>query len=510
LSEDQRDVVTFLKDPSSYGLGVDRVEVIETHASLVFIAGGRAFKLKRAVAYPYLDFSTADLRRRGCEVELVLNRRTAPALYEEVRGLFRGADGAVGFSPNGEAVDWVVVMRRFDQALLFDALAGTGALDRHIMDQLADQIAQFHASAEQTFDNGGAAEMAELAKVQYRCLSAPSRAGFSPDRVENILKKWQERVAVLAELLDRRHAAGKVRHCHGDLHLRNICLLDGKPTLFDCLEFDEALASIDALYDLAFLLMDLEHRGLGHFANRVFNRYLDRSDEDEGLAAMPFFLSLRAAIRAHVTATALERAAGAGEKMACDARRYLALAERFLQPQPGRLVAIGGLSGAGKSTLAAGLAPDLGLRPGARVLRSDVTRKLLRGVDPEERLPAGAYTRERSASVYDALRRKAAVGLAAGYTVVIDAVALTAEERNSFAEVARAAAVPFSGLWLEAGPEAMANRIRGRVRDASDASPEILAEQLRHDTGKIDWVRIDASGGADDCLAAARRYLAAG
>jgi hypothetical protein len=144
------------------------------------------------------------------------------------------------------------------------------------------------------------------------------------------------------------------------------------------------------------------------------------------------------------------------------------------------------------------------------VLRSDVTRKLLLGVDPEERLPSTAYSRETSARVYDALCRKAAMGLAAGYTVVIDAVAVTAEERNSFAEVARAATVPFSGLWLEAGPEAMANRIRGRVRDASDASPEILAEQLRHDTGEIDWVRIDAGGRPEDCLAAAQRAVAAG
>ncbi|HEX4615826.1 MAG TPA: AAA family ATPase [Stellaceae bacterium] len=512
MSEDQQDVVAFLGDPSPYGPGVDRVEVIETHASFVFIAGDRVFKLKRAVRYPYLDFSTADLRRRACEAELVLNRRTAPALYEEVRGLFRGADGAVSFAPNGEALDWVVVMRRFDQDLLFDALAEKGGLDRHIMDQLADHIAKFHASAERRFDHGGSAEMAGLAEVQYRCLAAQSRGGFSSHRVESILKKWHEPVAVLAELLDRRREAGKVRHCHGDLHLRNICLLDGKPTLFDCLEFDEALASIDVLYDLAFLLMDLEHRGLGHFANRVFNRYLDRSGEDDGLAAVPFFLSLRAAIRAHVTATSLEHAAGvaASAKMACDAGRYLDLAERFLQPQPCRLVAIGGLSGSGKSTLAEGLAPELGLRPGARVLRSDVTRKLLLGVDPEERLPATAYTREISARVYDALRRKAATGLAAGYTVVIDAVALKAAERNSFAEVARAAAVPFSGLWLEARPEAMADRIRGRVRDASDASPEILTEQLRHETGEIDWVRIDAGGLAEHCLANALHALAAG
>jgi len=354
--------------------------------------------------------------------------------------------------------------------------------------------------------------MAELAEVQYRCLAAPSQAGFSQDRVHEILEEWQRRVAGLAELLDRRRAAGKVRHCHGDLHLRNICLIDGKPTLFDCLEFDEALASIDVLYDLAFLLMDLEHRGLGYFANRVLNRYLDRSEEDDGLAAMPFFLSLRAAIRAHVTATALDQAApgGANAKMADDARRYLDLSERFLEPQPCRLIAIGGLSGSGKSTLAAGLAPELGPRPGARVLRSDVIRKLLLGVDPEERLPATAYTRETSRGVYDALCRKAAARLAAGYTVIIDAVALTPEERSSFAEVACAAGVPFSGLWLEAEPEAMADRIRGRIRDASDASPEILAEQLRRDPGKIDWARIDAGSGPEDCLAEARRALARG
>ncbi|MBV9375890.1 MAG: phosphotransferase, partial [Alphaproteobacteria bacterium] len=309
MSNDQREVIAFLKDPSSYGPEVGRVDVVETHASLVFMAGEHVFKLKRAVKYRYLDFSTADLRRRACEAELALNRRTAPALYEEVRGLFREGDGAVGFEPSGEALDWVVVMQRFDQALLFDALVGAGGLDQPVMDQLADHIARFHASAERHFDRGGAAEMARLAEVQYRCLAAPSRARFSAHRAQGIHEKWQALVAALAELLGRRRAAGKVRHCHGDLHLRNICLLDNKPTLFDCLEFDEGLASIDVLYDLAFLLMDLEHRGFGHFANSMLNRYLDRTEEDDGLAAMPLFLSLRAAIRAHVTATAMERAA---------------------------------------------------------------------------------------------------------------------------------------------------------------------------------------------------------
>jgi hypothetical protein len=377
------------------------------------------------------------------------------------------------------------------------------------MDELADHIAGFHAAAERRPDRGGAAEMADLADMQHRCLAAARHAGFVSEAVDGILEKWGERLMALRELLDRRRSTGKVRHCHGDLHLRNICLFEGKPTLFDCLEFDEALASIDVLYDLAFLLMDLEYRGLGDLANRVLNRYLDRSEEDDGLAAMPLFLSLRAGIRAHVVATALERATdpSARTEMAADARRYLELAHQLLRPQPRRLIAIGGVSGTGKSTLAAGLAAELGLRPGARVLRSDVTRKLLSGVAPEARLPATTYTREMSRRVYDALRRKAATGLAAGYTVIIDAVALKPDERSSFAELARTDGVPFLGLWLEGKAETMANRIRARRGDASDATTEVLAEQLRHEPGPIGWVRINADRGPQDCLAAARRAL---
>lgn len=512
MADDQRDVIEFLKNPSSYGGGIDRVETIETHASLVFIAGDRVYKLKRAVKYPYLDFSTAELRRRACESELALNRRTAPALYLEVRPIIRDAADAIRFGSDGAPVDWVVVMRRFDQALLFDALAKSGGLGARLMDALADHIARFHAAALRRFDAGGAAEMRDIAETQHHCLATARHTGFAPGSVDGILEKWRGELIKIGGLLDRRRAAGKVRLCHGDLHLRNICLFDGQPLLFDCLEFSEALASVDLLYDLAFLVMDLEHRGLAQFANRVCNRYLDRSEEDDGMAAMPLFLSLRAAIRGHVTATAAETAAGttAREEMAAEARGYLDLAHSFLRPAPRRLIAIGGVSGTGKSTLAALLAPEFGLRPGARVLRSDVARKLLLGVDPETRLSPDGYTRETTRRVYETLRRKAALGLAAGYSVIIDAVALMPQERRSFAEIARAAGVPFTGLWLEGRSALMAERIRARRGDASDASPEILAEQLKHDPGSIDWVRISADRRPEDCLAAARHALGAG
>lgn len=493
-------------------MGIDRVERIETHISLIFIAGDRAYKLKRAVRLPYLDFSTAEQRHAACAAELALNRRTAPSLYLNLRRLGRDATGKIGFVDTGPAIDWVVVMKRFDQASLFDALAQKGGLDARLIDALADHIAKFHSIANECPDHGGAAALSGIAETNHRVLATLPGGIFPADRVAAILGKWRQALATAAPLLEARRAAGKVRRCHGDLHLRNICLVDGQPTLFDCLEFSEELASIDILYDLAFLLMDLEHRGLADFANRVLNRYLDRTGEDDGLGAMPLFMSLRAGIRAHVTATALQHPANRDKKaeMAEEARSYLDLAWRCLEPRRCRLVAIGGLSGSGKSTLAAALAPELGRPPGARLLRSDVTRKLALGAAPETRLPAEAYTPEITARVYDALQQKAATVLAGGCTAIIDAVALDPAERRGFAEVARKAGVPFIGLWLDAEPQAMTQRIRDRRGDASDATAEVLASQLKQDPGAIEWSRIDAGGGPDESLAAARRALAAG
>ncbi|MGA8756008.1 MAG: AAA family ATPase, partial [Stellaceae bacterium] len=476
MADDQQDVIAFLSEPSSYRPAIGRVDIIETHASLVFLAGDRAYKLKRAVKYPYLDFSTAELRRRACEAELTLNRRTAPTLYLEVRALTRTSQGRVGFSTAGTVVDWIVVMRRFDQSSLFEALARTGGLNAPLMYELAGHIADFHAVAERRLHYGGAMGLTDIVEGNHHCLMAARHAGFAFERIDELHESSQQQLTAVTVVLERRRAEGKVRHCHGDLHLRNICLLDGKPTLFDCLEFSDALATIDVLYDLAFLLMDLEHRGLTNYANLVLNRYLDLTGEDDGLPAMHLFLSLRAAIRAHVTATAMERVADREAKleMAAEAGRYLELAARSLRPRSCQLIAVGGYSGAGKSTLAAALAPSFG----ARVLRSDVIRKRLCGVALETRLPSSAYTACVSRRVYEAVRLGASTALAAGYSVVIDAVAMKPEERRSFAAVAEAAAVPFLGLWITAPAATMETRLRARLHDASDASPNALAQQL--------------------------------
>ena len=499
MADDQASTIAFLSNPSSYGPGVDNVERHETHISIVFLAGARAYKLKRAVKYPYLDFSTVEQRRQACEAELRLNRRTAPDLYLEVRPIARRPDGAVGWGAEGDAVDWVMVMRRFGQDQLLEAMARADRLAPPLLYALAAHIADFHRRAEPRPGYGGAAAMRAIVAENDACLRACQTAGFSQRQIAELHERSKEWLKRVGSLLDQRRREGKVRRCHGDLHLRNICVLDGKPVLFDCIEFSEEFASIDVLYDLAFLLMDLEHLGDAPSANQVLNRYLDLTDEDDGLAAMPLFFSMRAAIRAHVTASA-------GGKVD-DARRYLDEACAALCPPPVRLIAIGGLSGTGKSTVAAGLAPELGARPGARVLRSDVIRKGLFGLDPESRLPQSAYSPDVTGRVYAALCDGAAAALRAGYCAIIDAVALKEEERQSFAHVARCAGVPFTGLWLESPPDTLLVRVVRRKHDASDATGEVVRRQLLIDPGPLDWQRLDAGRDTKETLAAARVAL---
>jgi uncharacterized protein len=508
-NDDQRAAIAFLSCASSYGAGITEVATISTHASIVFLAGDRAFKLKRAVKYPYLDFSTPALRHQACESELALNRRTAPQLYLALWSINQAPDGSLAFQGAGPAIDWVVVMQRFDQAALFDRLAADRALTAPLMTRLADRIAAFHDGAERTPAHGGSAGIAAVIVINETALAGLTPAIFDPSTTDAVCAMTRDALPEQAQLLERRRVAGKVRHCHGDLHLGNICLIDGEPTLFDCLEFSRELACIDVLYDLAFLLMDLEHRQQRTFANLIFNRYLDRTDQADGIAAVRLFASLRATIRAHVRATAADARQDAAPRQAeiAQARSYLALAGDLLHRVSPRLIAIGGLSGTGKSTLAAALAPAIGGFPGARVLRSDVIRKRMLGVAMEEHCPASGYAKAVTARVYDRMQRHAGDALRAGHCVVLDAVAADPAERAEFAATAAAAGVPFSGLWLEASPDILAARIENRRGDVSDATVEVLRRQLEMDIGRLDWPVLTTGGDLRSGIAAASRLL---
>jgi predicted kinase len=308
----------------------------------------------------------------------------------------------------------------------------------------------------------------------------------------------------LTPLLLDRGRRGCVRRCHGDLHLRNITLLNGVPRLFDAIEFDESIATIDILYDLAFLLMDLWEKRLPAQASLVLNCYLwgspDLRSELEGLATLPLFMSLRAAVRAKVEALRLVEVAH-GPDAAGEDRRYFAYARSLMAVTPPRLVAIGGISGAGKSTIAARIAPHIGRAPGAVHLRSDIERKRMAGVAEHSRLPAEAYARPVTEQVFASLREQAALALAAGQSVVVDAVHRRPEERDLIAKVAATLNVPFAGIWLDAPIDTATERVTARRDDASDATAAIVVRQAAQPTGQISWARIDATGSVDDVVA---------
>lgn len=499
-TSDQDETIAFLK--SAAVLGGD-VRTVTTHISIVLMSGTAAVKLKRAIRLPYVDFSTPKRRLEACENELRLNRRTAPTLYRAVRRITRETDGRLGLDGSGALVDAVVEMTRFDEDTLFDRMALAGRLAPALMARLARSIAAFHATAAIAPGGNGAERMEAVLDINERALALTDI--FEKDDVPRLIAASRAALAVHSERLDARAGAGKVRRCHGDLHLRNVCLVDGEPTLFDCLEFDEELATTDVLYDLAFLLMDLKHRGMGELANLVFNRYLDEmDDEEDGLPLLPFFMAVRATVRAHVTAQAAD---GAASAQAAEARSYLALALALLEPRPMRMVAVGGLSGSGKSTLAAALAPALGPAPGARILASDRIRKRLFGVAAETRLPPEAYRPEISKQVYGELAARAERVLRQGHGVVADAVFDRPADRARIAEVAAQAGIAFQGLWLEASEAQMLRRVADRHGDASDATPEIVKQQLGRPLAAVEWPRLAADGDTEAVRTAAERII---
>ncbi len=496
----QAEVLAFVGDAARLGLAPTDVERIETHGAYIILAGNDAFKLKRAVRLPYMDFSTVEKRRIACQNEIARNQPFAPDIYLAAQPVTRAPDGSLAIDGQGETVDWIVHMRRFPQSQLFSSLARDGRLDILQMDALADVIAAYHAAARQDVSAGGDERFAHVISQLTGAFL------YSSDILElDAVRRFSSRIVSAlnagAQILRARSLRGSVRLCHGDLHLSNIVRLDGRHVLFDAIEFDDSLATIDVLYDLAFPLMDLWQRGLNRHANRLFSSYAAsaiRTDALDGLAVLAMFMAARAAVRAMV---ALDRAnVGATADRATatsEARGYFDLASRLLDSPPPRLIAVGGCSGTGKSTLAAAVAPDIGCAPGALHLRSDVERKRMFGAAPTERLPNLAYTPTASEQVYRRLCQRAEAALKAGQSVVVDAVFLEPHQRRAIEQVARRCAVPFDGVWLEAPQAQLVARVAARTGDASDADEQVILRQLAIRSQVTCWLSVDASPDQD-------------
>lgn len=505
---DQSAVLAFLSDPKAYGRKSSPVR-IDTHGAVVFLAGDDAYKMKRAVKFPFMDLSTVAKRKSACEAEIAVNAPNAPTIYIGAVPITRTEDG-LHIGGAGEPVEWLVHMRRFDERETLDHVAERGLLAPPLLAKLVPAILASHARAPLR-DGAKAAESLRRYLQQNAEAYAESPALFPRERAALLTARSHELLNRSWELLIERGRSGFVRRCHGDLHLRNIVLLDGKPTLFDAVEFDDAIATGDVLYDLAFLLMDLWERGLKDEANLVLNRYLWASGEEQidGLSALPIFLSIRAAIRAKVIAASLPHLAeDRRETMAEEARRYFATAETFIRPSEPCLIGVGGLSGTGKTTLAGAIASRLGCPPGAVHLRSDIERKVLARVGETDRLAPSTYTQETSDAVYASLRRKAKRILAAGYSVIVDAVHSRAVERDDLATTALQAGVPFVGLWLEAPVPILIERVRTRASDASDATEDVVRKQAGYDVGPVHWHRLRSSGNISRLMSRTLEILA--
>jgi uncharacterized protein len=491
--------------------GTEPVRRIDTHAAVVFLAGDLAFKVKRAVKYPFLDYSTLDRRRAACLAEIDINRAFAPQLYRRVVPITREADGALALDGTGEPVEWAVEMTRFDENKTLDRLAERGRLSEVLTRKLAAEVAAMHARAKPVEPGSWIAAVEGFVTENSAAFRGHGDL-FAGHLVDLLERKSLAAFRRLRPLLTARGALGLVRRGHGDLHLGNVAILDGEPVAFDALEFDPIFAAGDVLYDLAFLLMDLVERGLARAANDVLNGYFTatrRIEDCDGIAALPFFMSLRAAIRAKVTAARLPLAkAEDRDKIARAAKTYFKLALDLVTDIKPVVVCTGGLSGTGKSVLARALAPLLPPLPGALVFRSDVERKALHNVAERDRLPPEAYRPEVTETVYRILTDKTARVARAGYSAIADAVFAKAGERVEIEAAANAAGADFHGLFLVADLPTRLARVGARGPDASDADAAVAQKQEEIATGDIIWEIIDASDSPEETLSQAQAEIA--
>lgn len=477
-------LIDALRRPDAYPHAVDEVDLIETHISWVLLAGEFVYKIKKPLDLGFLDFSTLDKRRFYCEEEIRLNRRTAPAIYLDALAI-RGAPGSPSFERDGEPIEYAVRMRRFDVAAGFDHLLADGRLEPdHVLD-LGRRLARLHRIADVASpdrDFGNFSSVADPMRDNFRVLDELLDNEPAARRLET-LHKWTEgRLEQLSPLIERRRRDGRIRECHGDAHLGNVALIDGRATLFDCIEFSEDLRWIDVVSDLAFTVMDLRDRGAPGFAWLLLDEYLARSGDYPGIELLPLYMVYRALVRAKVNAFRLEDDDADRSGVLAEIDGYLSLAEQISGEQRAAVVITMGVSGSGKSWLARRLVEHAGLVR----MRTDVERKRLHGLDPEDSSNSGIgadlYSDEATERTYRRMVELAEPLLRAGIPALVDATCLKQWQRRLFRDLAREHEVTFAIVHCHADQAVLERRIEQRDEagdDPSEAGLEVLAHQKR-------------------------------
>ena len=483
----QRELVKGLLDPACYDHPVGQVELIETHISWVFLAGDFAYKLKKALDLGFLDFSTLARRKFFCAEELRLNRRFAADLYLEV--ITVGGDPANPRLRGEPVLDYLVKMKRFDQRQQLDRMLADGLLNASQLQSFAEKIAAVHRTAEVAAATDPQATVAAVIGpalenfAQLQTVPAARQLAGQIDRIE----AWTRQTgAQLQSRFVARRAAGYVRECHGDLHLRNMAWLHGEPILFDCIEFSEELRWIDTISDIAFLVMDLDDRHEEELGWRFFDSYLQNSGDFGGLSLLRYYLVYRAMVRAKVSGLQLAQATTLAEEQGEGLARfasYVDLAETYIASPRPELILTHGLSGSGKTFFVNQLAPKIK----AVVLHSDVERKRLRWLESAAANSSppggGRYTPAARQQVYQHLHRLAGEILTAGFKVIVDATFLQRADRQLLLDLAVTCRVPVRILDFTVPVALLRERLRARAAvpgELSEADEAVLEFQLAH------------------------------
>ncbi|MEO8751084.1 MAG: AAA family ATPase [Casimicrobiaceae bacterium] len=484
MASDQERLVAALADPRRFAPPCAKVTVLQTHISYVLLTGRYAFKIKKAVNLGFLDFTTIASRRFFCEQELRLNRRLAPALYLDVVAI-TGTLAAPAVGGSGAVLEYAVKMREFPQEALASLVLARGELAQTDIDTLAAKVAAFHAGSERAppasgFGNADAVLQTALANFDVLRSGAASLAERS---VVEMLAAWtlQEHAACAPALVARQHD-GFVRECHGDLHLGNIAVIDGEVTIFDCIEFSDAMRWIDVMSEIAFTAMDLADRGRTGLSHRFVNAYLEITGDYAGLAVLRFYLVYRALVRAKIALLRANQVPAGEDRSSLLAERdgYLRLAQGYARAPTPAIVITHGVSGCGKTTLSQTLLEQVG----AVRIRTDIERKRLHGIAPlaHGEVVAGLYSRDATRRTYDRVLAIAAGVVAAGFVALVDGTFLQRRQRDRFRALAQERGIPFVVVAFAASDAALRKRVVERARhgaDASDADVAVLEYQLR-------------------------------
>ncbi|ESA35719.1 adenylylsulfate kinase [Leptolyngbya sp. Heron Island J] len=482
----------------------DPIELIQTHTAYVLLTGDYAYKVKKPVNYGFLDYSTVAARKHFVEEELRLNRRTAEELYLAAVPIYQ-VGTTFSLLGQGEPVDYAVKMKQFPAGALFSDLLAQGQLTPALMQALAHQVAEFHqraAVSDRSQFFGTIPQIRAAFDQNYTQTQAYIGRGQTQQQLQETQAYTDRIFTEWPEQFQTRINHHKIRECHGDLHLRNICLWHNRIFLFDCIEFNDAFRHVDTLYDVAFTVMDCDARGRADLGNIFLNTYLEDTADWEGVELLPLYLSRQAYTRAKVTSFLLDQPSLSPQQqhtLQTEAQAYYTLAWHYTQRPRGRLILMSGLSGTGKSTVARRLAQRLR----AIHIRSDAVRKHLAGLPLQQRGAASLYTSTMTQQTYDRLWKLGIHLASQGHTVILDAKYDRVATRQIVLAQAKAANIPVTILVCHAPLTVLRQRLQQRTGDIADATVELLsrqqvtAEPLTADEQLL-AIDLDTSAGVDD------------